>query len=209
MCDPLPDGSCPPVACHPLCVPDGPPSCENVMCPPGSHCEQECMAGPNGEMVCRPVCAPDGGSCAATLCGPGTQCVETCAPPPPGCMGGPIGCPPVCTVACVPIHDPGTCTGPVACDALPPACPMGTLPGILNGCWSGYCIPLAACEQPPPAACETLATEAACQAQAGCEAVYSATCTQNADGSFSCDGFMFARCQPDVIAPPPMPPPMQ
>lgn len=206
-CDPLPGQDCPPPTCEPMCVADPPPpTCNAVDCGPGAHCEIQCVADPAGTMVCGPVCVPDGNSCAGTVCAPGTHCVETCAPPPPGCMGGPIGCPPTCTIACVP-NDPGTCHGPVLCDSLPPACPMGTLPGVRDGCWSGYCIPLAACESPPPAACETLATEAACQAQVGCEPVYTASCTLRPDGTWSCNGFAFNHCQSTAM-PPPMPMPM-
>lgn len=40
------------------------------------------------------------------------------------------------------------CSGEVACDALPPECPKGTLPGIdPNGaCWTGGCVPAEQCE---------------------------------------------------------------
>jgi hypothetical protein len=40
---------------------------------------------------------------------------------------------------------PGECTGLVTCRTPPPACPTQTTPGIWNGCWTGYCIPLATC----------------------------------------------------------------
>jgi hypothetical protein len=50
-------------------------------------------------------------------------------------------------------HDPGSCTGQVACDANPPACPSGTTPGIRNSCWSGYCIPNTACGPNDPGQC--------------------------------------------------------
>lgn len=35
----------------------------------------------------------------------------------------------------------GTCSGQVACRALPPTCPAYTTPGVANGCWTGSCIP--------------------------------------------------------------------
>jgi len=48
---------------------------------------------------------------------------------------------------CIPEgSDPGHCTGPVACDALPPTCPANTTPGISGACWSGFCIPNDICE---------------------------------------------------------------
>jgi len=45
-------------------------------------------------------------------------------------------------------HD---CSGLVACNALPPDCPDGTLPEVSEGggCWSGACIPVAACDPVP------------------------------------------------------------
>ena len=41
--------------------------------------------------------------------------------------------------------DPGICYGSVQCNDAPPACPVGTVAGITNGCWSGYCIPTTKC----------------------------------------------------------------
>ena len=41
--------------------------------------------------------------------------------------------------------DPGICYGSVQCNDAPPACPVGTVAGIANGCWSGYCIPTTKC----------------------------------------------------------------
>jgi hypothetical protein len=42
---------------------------------------------------------------------------------------------------------PGRCFEPVACDALPPPCPVGTQPGVLGACYSGACIPDQDCEK--------------------------------------------------------------
>jgi hypothetical protein len=48
---------------------------------------------------------------------------------------------------CVPEgQSPGKCSGPVTCDATGPSCPSNTTPGILNGCFTGACIPLSLCE---------------------------------------------------------------
>ncbi|MDC0715652.1 hypothetical protein [Nannocystis bainbridge] len=39
------------------------------------------------------------------------------------------------------------CGGEVFCDALPPDCPPGTLPGVddFMGCWTGACVPVISC----------------------------------------------------------------
>src|SRR5262245_32171458 len=100
---------------------------------------------------CYPVCVPDL-SCENVDCMEGSHCELECKPTP--CKDG--RCPPTdtCYPVCVPDHpDPGTCTGIVKCDALPPACPAGTKPGIANGCWTGYCIPEADCRPNDPGNC--------------------------------------------------------
>lgn len=97
---------------------------------------------------------PDPGlTCANVLCNVGTHCEElpggpTCVPNTPG---------------------PGTCYGDVTCNALLPDCPQGTLPGIDAGCYTGYCIPLAACEPAPT--CEAL-NEDACIDRQDCAPLY-------------------------------------
>ncbi|HVK87572.1 MAG TPA: hypothetical protein VM513_25820 [Kofleriaceae bacterium] len=123
--------------------------CENVPCGFGSHCELQCdLTG-----GCAPTCVPDDNACAVVDCQAGYTCVEVCdgymttvdTPVPPW----------QCRAECVPVGggDPGTCTGQTLCDSLPPACPTGTVPGILNGCWSGYCIPEADCGPNNPGDC--------------------------------------------------------
>jgi hypothetical protein len=119
--------------CQWQCVPVG-NTCAAVTCPTGETCEMQC----NSAGVCQPVCVPTtGGACAAVDCGPGYHCEESCA-------NG------ACTATCIANQDPGACTGDVLCDSLPPACPMGTVPGIRNGCWTGFCIPESACSLMTP-----------------------------------------------------------
>jgi hypothetical protein len=137
------------------------PGCELVDCAPGYHCELQCYpcdgADPDDPICdpyCEPICVPDAPTCDdGTVCPEGEQCVTVCA-------GGDClpdePCPPKeCWSECVPddVPDPGTCEGDVWCDSLPPTCPAGTTPGILNGCWSGYCIPLTDCGPGEPGSC--------------------------------------------------------
>jgi hypothetical protein len=98
------------------------------------------------------MCAPETKGCYGDQdCGPGSSCNanEICLSPP-GCGGtGSDGaCPAVCYGYCEP--DPFTvdhCYGEVACDAAPPVCPSGSLPGIYGACWSGECIPVDQCPE--------------------------------------------------------------
>jgi hypothetical protein len=54
-------------------------------------------------------------------------------------------------VVCMPEgRSPGRCFDVAGCDAAPPECPVGTVAGVENSCWSGACIPEDLCEVPPP-----------------------------------------------------------
>ena len=119
---------------------------------------------------------------------------EVCLPPP-GCedpSGDPdsdpgLGkCDAVCYGMCVPDVpiDPGSCTGDIFCDAEPPGCPPDSVPGRRDGCWTGFCIPVEACDDPPPPPplCPDIGEEAAC-IDAGCSPLYvGEDCTCDADG---------------------------
>jgi hypothetical protein len=148
--------------CEAICVPDG-DSCEDGQaCPPGHHCETVCVDRPCDDDqpcpgVCWSECVPDVPSgCETVDCPPGFHCEEQCACPP--CDGDDPACgmPCECRPACVPdgTTDPGECRGEVWCRSLPPECPDGTVPGILDHCWSGFCIPIAACDPRDPGQCD-------------------------------------------------------
>lgn len=197
-CDPLPDGTgCEMSTCEPFCVPNAPDECTPTTCAPGSHCEFQCAPSdpndPSGPMTtCTVTCVPDSGAgCAAIDCGPGSHCVETCAAQP--CMD-PAGCPEVCRGECV-SDGPGECQGIVVCDSLPPQCPIGTEPGVINGCWSGYCIPSTQCSDPPDGPCEEETSEMACQSRTECTPIYTGICTPNPDGTWNCIDTQFTRCE--------------
>ncbi|MBK9070568.1 MAG: hypothetical protein IPL79_06155 [Myxococcales bacterium] len=108
-------------------------------------------------------------SCANVLCNVGTHC-ELIDPNGEVCFED-EATPPDCQPACIANGDePGTCYGDVVCNAAPPACPGETLPGIAFGCWSGYCIPVSACEPAPM--CEAVSGEASCIARPDCAPLY-------------------------------------
>jgi hypothetical protein len=125
-------------------------------CDAGEHCNLDiCLPHPNcrdGE-GCPPVCygrcepAPEP-ACNLIDCPPGTHCEVVCATDCAPTPGGP--CDPGCWPVCVDDQpDVGECYGDVLCDSLPPACPSGTVAGVSNGCWTGYCIPLRECGHDP------------------------------------------------------------
>ena len=48
---------------------------------------------------------------------------------------------------------PGNCYGSVTCNSAPPQCPANTTPGVANGCYTGYCIPVSQCGPNDPGEC--------------------------------------------------------
>jgi len=141
-------GACAQV-CYGVCVSDT-PSCAATDCGPGYHCEEQCYPtdGQNGPTMgwCNPACVPDEPSCNLIDCGPGYECVESCDVSANDTLW--------CSAQCVPSGgEPGSCYGQVTCDAIGPACPAGTTAGIINGCYTGYCIPNADCGPNDPGEC--------------------------------------------------------
>lgn len=134
------------------CAAEGPPAdaCAGIDCGPGATCETQCYPcdptdGSNGCMSsCGAVCVPDQ-TCASVDCGPGYTCAETC-----DAASG------QCYPSCYPSGptDPGSCTGAISCETPTPACPANTVPGIENGCYTGFCIPLSACGPADPGSCD-------------------------------------------------------
>jgi hypothetical protein len=104
---------------------------------------------------------------------------------------------------CEPGSDPaGTCTGTITCTTPPPACPVGQVPLRKDGCFTGLCRAITACEAAPT--CNSLQHEADCLARAtDCTAVYNGQGCHKPDGSAcragdtncTCTSFTFASCQ--------------
>jgi hypothetical protein len=131
--------------------------CELIDCAPGYHCDEQCypcdsITGEECPAFCTPTCVPDSNTCDQTQCEPGTECITVCT----DALSTPMGIVPgECYPTCVAVgSDPGECTGDVLCNAIAPACPSGTVAGIKNGCWTGYCIPQAACGPSDPGSCD-------------------------------------------------------
>ncbi len=151
-----PDGL---VACPGTCVPGQPLTCENVLCAPGTHCEESSYG---------PVCVGDESQCEVDSdCGTNQHCEQICAPDPncPMCdvcmMVGICvdnGCPALCgpgsecvinddgTVGCVPVeprcYSDDDCANGEHCNAVdiclpPPECTDPTQP-CTDVC-TGFC----------------------------------------------------------------------
>ncbi len=77
-------------------------------------------------------CSPEptpAGVCLDVECGTGTACALTCD------AGG------ACSTLCVAGAKLGTCDSTsVTCNAAPPTCPVDTVPGVLDQCWTGFCL---------------------------------------------------------------------
>jgi hypothetical protein len=88
---------------------------------------------------------------------------------------------------------PGECEGEVTCDGLLPDCPEGTTPGIADGCYTGYCIPLEDCDGAP--ACAELADESSCVDRADCVPIYEGVDCECADIDCTCADWVFTSCE--------------
>jgi len=111
--------------------------------------------------------------------------------------------------------EPRDCSGLVACDSLPPACPEGTLPEVGpggNNCWTGACIPVEACDPLPgceycgegEACVETITQQGTtygcralpeeCMGTATCECMPADTCEMPFDVCADADGVISCSC---------------
>ena len=88
---------------------------------------------------------------------------------------------------------PGECEGEVTCDQIAPDCPDGTTPGIADGCYTGYCIPLEDCEAAP--ACAELADEASCVERVDCTPIYEGVDCTCDDVECTCADWTFSSCE--------------
>jgi hypothetical protein len=89
--------------------------------------------------------------------------------------------------------DPGNCFDEVLCDGPTPECPPNTLPGVKDGCYTGFCIPLDQCES--QVACSAIGEEVACVGRADCTALYEGVnCSCDANGC-DCVDWTFDTCE--------------
>lgn len=93
--------------------------------------------------------------------------------------------------------DPGSCVGEVSCDSLPPECPANTLPGRVDACWSGFCIPVGQCDALPSCASQS---EEACIGRGDCQALYEGVNCDCTGEACVCESWLYESCQ---VAPAP------
>lgn len=86
----------------------------------------------------------------------------------------------------------GSCVGDVTCESLPPECPANTVPGRINDCWSGFCIPLDQCDVVP--GCD-IQTEAACINRDDCQALYEGVNCDCTGDACVCESWLYESCQ--------------
>jgi hypothetical protein len=94
-----------------------------------------------------------------------------------------------------------SCNGTITCAAPPPTCATGEVQTIAAGCWTGGCLPIAACDVPPP--CADIDDAADCLAGSGCEPTYTGLDCTGSDGSAcgsggsdcTCASYVFASCR--------------
>jgi hypothetical protein len=131
----------------------------------------------------------EGGDCStfdAQECSRHDDCIARHA------TGTPIGVFQSCAAEEGP-QDPGSCVGTVTCTTPQPACPANTIAGQRNGCWTGYCIPYAQCDQLP--ACSTL-DEMSCIGRTDCAPTYRGiNCSCDMTTGCSCQSWVFDACE--------------
>ena len=196
-------GYCDP-ACGPCPLADGTANDALIAIPTWAQCGHACEALDEGSCIAAPgcratydyACQTGTGPCTAEQPFLGCFPVDTSGPVAGSCLGlngwecslhddcaslyttdGPAG---TYFAQCVP--EPGrpwgACDGPVICALPPPVCPVGSSPGINNGCYTGVCIPDDECGRARP--CEEAAGEAECLANSSCTPLYvggNCTCT--------------------------------
>jgi len=158
------------------CIPN--PVCtKNEQCAPGSMCDS------------------DGGGCVATC-----KCISDADAVRQG-----AGWCDETRGTCMPGKDPaGQCTGTITCTTAGPKCPEGQVPLLKDGCYTGACRAITACEAAP--VCKALQHQDDCVTRAAdCTTVFTGhgchgtTCgISNVD--CTCDSYTFSACENKVSA---------
>ena len=165
-------------------------------CAAGCYCQLPATqpAGSGSGGVCE-----EGGFCTADSdCGPGFHCNtdrSSCEPTttPPGCtMDSQCGAGGFCDVS-TGTCGIGSCAGTITCNLAAPVCPVGQVPLIHNGCYTGGCFETAMCGESP--ACKNINDETNCLAHGtACSAVYIGIGCHKTDGTACHSGDVDCTC---------------
>ena len=186
--------------------------CAEGTCAEGGFCgtNKDCGTGFHCDAT-RSSCIPDPTCTANDQCAPGSTCSTDTG-----------GCTTTCKCTsdadavrqgagwcdeargtCMPGKDPaGACTGAITCTTAGPKCLTGEVPLIKDGCYTGLCRAITACEAPP--VCNALQHETDCTSRtADCSSVYNGHGCKKPDGTVcrvgdtncTCTSFTFASCE--------------
>jgi hypothetical protein len=188
--------------------------CANGICTEGGFCgsDKDCGAGFHCDInrascVPNPTCTKDEQCTQGSMCDTGSgSCVATCtcANDADAVKAG-FGWCDEARGTCMTGADPkGSCLGTISCTTAAPACPEGQVPLRKDGCFTGQCRSISACEGAP--ACSALQHQNDCTARnTDCAPVFTGhnchgtTCGVS-DADCTCEFYTFSACQ-DAGAP--------
>jgi len=153
--------------------------CSNGVCAEGGFCQTDTDCGPGY------TCDVQRSSCEPITC--------TCTSDAEAVSQGYGWCDET-NGTCQTGTDPaGTCAGEVTCATAPPSCPENNVALVKDGCYTGECRAISACEAAP--ACSHLQHEDDCTARtAECEPAYLGHNCHHTDGSPCTDGDTTCTC---------------
>lgn len=195
--------------------------CQNGLCEEAGFCTQDSDCGMGyvcneDRSSCEPgtpqptTCNYDNECQTGEYCAPDHTCTATCvcADDETAIAGGYGWCDETRST-CLPGQDPaGSCGGEATCTTAQPNCPSGSVPTLIDGCWTGQCTDYAACDVAP--SCSHINDSTNCLARsADCSPVYSGlNCTkpgggacQEGDTDCTCTSFVFASCRDRTASP--------
>jgi hypothetical protein len=173
---------------------------QNSDCGPGYTCDttrSSCIPGCGSDTDC-----PQGQYCDTSTSTCTASC--TCATDADAVKAG-FGYCDESRMTCMPGSDPnGSCAGAVTCTTAKPSCPSGQVPTISNGCYTGNCEAISACDASP--VCANINDEQDCLARTDCAAVYTGINCKKPDGTAchagdtncTCASFQFNSCTSKV-----------
>ncbi len=182
--------------------------CSNGVCEEGGFCASDKDCGEAFHCdTSRSSCIPDPACSKNDQCAPGSVCdavtgkgcVATCACASDGeAIKAGFGWCDEARGTCMTGKDPaGACTGNITCSTASPPCPEGQVPLLKDGCFTGACRAIAACEAAP--ACTELQHLNDCSARtADCTVIKTGhNCSPGCGtpgGVCSCESYTFAGC---------------